>query len=83
MENHENEIQPILFNQKRKVDGWLFSGPLPYAIAKEHLENEDNVSYCQSMGAGLYINCLQIAYKNKTSLPKPSLKTKTSLCKRL
>ena len=24
----------------KKVDGWLFSGPLPYAIAKEYLENE-------------------------------------------
>ena len=75
----ENEIQPILFNQKRKVDGWLFSGPLPYAIAKEHLENEDNVSYCQSMGAGLYINCLQIAYKNEICLPRISVDMYESL----
>lgn len=69
----EKEIQPILHNNKRKVDGWLFSGPLPYAIAKEYLENEDNVSYCQSSGAGLYINCLQIAFKNGTSLPRISV----------
>ena len=69
----EKEIQTILHNYKRKVDGWLFSGPLPYAIAKEHLQNEDNVSYCQSIGAGLYINCLQVAYKNETSLPRISV----------
>ncbi|MHC1718647.1 MAG: hypothetical protein AB9883_08390 [Acidaminococcaceae bacterium] len=69
----EKEIQPILHNNKRKVDGWLFSGPLPYAIAKEHFKNEDNVSYCQSSGAGLYINCLQIAFKNETSLPRISV----------
>lgn len=69
----EKEIQPILHNNKRKVNGWLFSGPLPYAIAKEYLENEDNVSYCQSSGAGLYINCLQIAFKNGTSLPRISV----------
>ena len=36
----EKEIQPILHNNKRKVNGWLFSGPLPHAIAKEYLENE-------------------------------------------
>ena len=43
----------ILHTNKRKVDGWLFSGPLRYAIAKEHFETEDNVSFCESSGAGL------------------------------
>lgn len=76
---NEKEIQTILHNHKRKVDGWLFAGPLPYAIAKEHLKNEDNVSYCQSVGAGLYINCLQVAYKNKTSLPRISVDMYESL----
>lgn len=69
----EKEIPTILHNNKRKVDGWLFAGPLPYAIAKDHFETEDNVSYCQSSGAGLYINCLQVTFKNKTSLPRISV----------
>ena len=69
----EKEMPEILHTNKRKVDGWLFSGPLPYAIAKEHFETEDNVSFCESSGAGLYINCLQVVFKNGTSVPRISV----------
>ncbi len=75
----ESEILLILQKNKRKVNGWLFAGPLPYAIAKKHFATEDNVAYCQSIGAGLYINCLQIAFQHKTSLPRISVDMVESL----
>lgn len=70
---NENEIQDLLHKNKKKVDGWLFSGPLPYNLAKKYLSTKDNVTYCKSTGAGFYINCLQIAYEHNTNLPKVSI----------
>lgn len=76
---NEAKIEGLIKRNLKKVDGWLFSGPLPYAIAREYFDSEENLSYCQSLGAGLYINCLQIAHEQKTSLPRISVDMYESL----
>lgn len=65
----EGDIPLILQKNKKRVDGWLFAGPLAYNIAQQHFHNDDNVTYCKSVGAGFYINCLQIAQEHSTSKP--------------
>lgn len=70
---NEKDISHLLQANKKRVDGWLFSGPLPYTIAKGYLQNEDNVAYCKSIDAGFYINCMQIAYEHQTGSPRISV----------
>lgn len=66
----ENEIQSILQQNRRKVKGWLFSGPVPYIIAGEYLEADDTVAYCRTMGGGFYQCCLQMVFEQKAVLPR-------------
>jgi hypothetical protein len=69
----ENEIQLILQQNRGKMKGWLFSGPVPYIIAEEYLEADDTVAYCQTMGGGFYQCCLQMAFAQKVILPRISV----------
>ena len=70
---NEKDIETIIKKNKRRVDGWLFSGPLPYNIAKDHFQVDDTAAYCKSIGAGFYINCMQIAYEHRTPSPRISV----------
>ncbi|HML33168.1 hypothetical protein [Sporomusa sphaeroides] len=69
----EAEIQSILENNRAKVKGWLFSGPVPYIIAGDYLEAADTVAYCQTMGGGFYQCCLQMAFDHKVVLQRISV----------
>ncbi len=60
----ECEIASILQKNKGLVRGWLFSGPVTYLIAKNHLAADDAVDYCKSLGAGFYMACLQVAHRH-------------------
>lgn len=69
----EKEIQEILQQNRGKVSGWLFSGPVPYILAGEYLEAGDTAAYCQTMGGGLYQCCLQMAFAQNVILPRISV----------
>lgn len=69
----ENEIQSILQQNRGKVKGWLFSGPVPYIIAGEYLAADDTVAYCQTMGGGFYLCCLQMASDHNVVLQRISV----------
>lgn len=69
----EMEIQSILHEHRSKVKGWLFSGPVPYIIAQEYIEADDTVAYCQTMGGGFYLCCLQMAFAHKVVLERISV----------
>lgn len=69
----EAEIQWILQQHRGKVKGWLFSGPVPYTIAEKYLEAEDTVAYCQTMGGGFYLCCLQMAAAHGVILQRLSV----------
>lgn len=66
----ESEIKVILQQNRGKVKGWLFSGPVPYIIAGEYLDADDTVAYCQTMGGGFFQCCLQIIYERNVVLPR-------------
>lgn len=69
----ENEIQSILQQNRSKVNGWLFSGPVPYVIAEEYLEANDTAAYCPMMGGGFYRCCLQLAFDHNVILRRISV----------
>ncbi|MCC5463940.1 hypothetical protein [Pelosinus baikalensis] len=69
----EMEIQRILQEHRSQVKGWLFSGPVPYIIAQEYIEADDTVAYCQTMGGGFYLCCLQMAFEHKVVLERISV----------
>ncbi len=66
----EKEIQTILQQNRDKVKGWLFSGPVPYIIAEKYLKANDTVAYCQTMGGGFYLCCLQMAATHNVILQR-------------
>ena len=69
----EREIPSILQENMGKVKGWLFSGPVTYAIAQEHIAMDDTMMYCQSGGAGFYNACLQIVSGQQVLLRRMSV----------
>lgn len=69
----ESEIGPILERNKGAVSGWLFSGPVPYLIAKPQLAADDTADYCRSLGAGFYMACLQVAREHNAILRRFSV----------
>ncbi len=70
---NEKELPEIIKNNRRKADGWLFSGPLPYNIAKKYFVNIENVEYCGFLGAGFYSNCMQVSFEQKVARPRISV----------
>jgi len=68
---HETvDIMKINFH---KVKGWLFSGSLPYMLAKEAFGTDENFAYCAFDGTGLYKCFLQVAYSQKKILERISI----------
>ena len=68
----ERDIIEILQENREATNGWLFSGSVTYFIAKEYLPTDDNIAYCEPMGAGFYINLLQMAVSTN-ALPRFSV----------
>ena len=68
-----NDIPGILDDNRRTVSSWLFSGPLPFYIAKKHLPDHENLFYCRITEAGLLKCLLEVAYEQKTFLEKVSI----------
>ncbi|WP_378952322.1 hypothetical protein [Pelosinus sp. sgz500959] len=69
----EREIETILQQNRSEVQGWLFSGPVTYALAEKYLEAHDTVAYVQSMGVGVYLCCLKIAYEHNIIMKRISI----------
>lgn len=69
----ESRIVPILQENMGRVKGWLFSGPVTYIIAQEHIAMDDTMMFCQSVGAGFYNACLQIAVERQVTLQRMSV----------
>ena len=69
----EQEMPEILQKARHKVDGWLFSGPMPYELAKPYLQNDYTADYCPTLGAGLYRTIIQIMARLITSVPRVSI----------
>lgn len=60
-----HETAELVQRNYHQVKGWIFSGPLPYMLAKEAVGNDNNFAYCSFSGAGLYRSLLEVAYHQK------------------
>ncbi|OXM84050.1 hypothetical protein [Paenibacillus rigui] len=62
---HVQESKALIENHHQEVNGWLFSGPIPYHYAREFLGSDANIVYCKPTGASLYKALLQLAMERK------------------
>ena len=69
----ESEIVPILQDNMGRVKGWLFSGPVTYVIAQEHMIMDDTMMFCEPVGAGFYNVCLRIAFEKQVTMRRMSV----------
>ena len=69
----ESEIVSILQNNMGRVKGWLFSGPVTYVIAQEHIIMDDTMMFCEPVGAGFYNVCLRIAFEKQVTMRRMSV----------
>lgn len=58
---HVQESKALIEGHHHEVNGWLFSGPIPYTYAKEFLGDHANIVYCKPTGASLYKAMLQMS----------------------
>lgn len=59
------EVREIVTRHKEEVNGWFFSGPIPYSMAKDVLEDGANFIYCPYTGASFYKSLLEISHDNQ------------------
>lgn len=69
---HEIEFVPFTYDDAREVsrivqehnpgfNGWFFSGPIPFTIAKNVLSPDANIVYCPPTGSNLYRCFIQMS----------------------
>lgn len=54
------EAKKIVQEHHHEVDGWFFSGPVPYYFAQKVLNSDTDYAYSPSTGASLYRTLLQL-----------------------
>ncbi|RNB79183.1 hypothetical protein EDM56_29540 [Brevibacillus fluminis] len=59
------EVNQIVQEHQPFMDGWFFSGPVPYMIAQKVLNSQANCIYCPFTGANLYRCFLQMSFDHK------------------
>lgn len=67
------EVTEIIRNHQNEVNGWFFSGPIPYTIAKETLDLEANYVYCPPTGSSLYKSFIQMSFDQQKICNKISI----------
>lgn len=55
------EVSRIVSDRNREFNGWFFSGPIPFTIAKNVLSPEANIVYCPPTGSNLYRCFIQMS----------------------
>lgn len=64
-EDPREEVKGIIERNGSLVNGWFFSGPIPYMIAKSVLEPDSNMGYCPPTGLNLYKCLLQLFFERE------------------
>lgn len=72
---HEEEIIDKLTPLVNEVDMWLFSGQVPYTIAKEWGKITQPMAYVPHMGSSLYRTLLHISHETNISVNQLSFDT--------
>ncbi|WHY03275.1 hypothetical protein [Neobacillus sp. DY30] len=67
------ETKEIVLQHKLDVDVWLFSGPIPYAIAKGVLGNDDSLHGILSWETGLYNSLISLLLQKNEGFKQISI----------
>ncbi|HZG17903.1 MAG TPA: hypothetical protein VE710_23270 [Candidatus Bathyarchaeia archaeon] len=67
------EVKEIVKSQGSKVNGWFFSGPIPFMMAKQVFGADASYIYCPTTGASLYKCLLQLINDQKQPLEAISI----------
>jgi hypothetical protein len=67
------EASDIVKKHNQQVDGWFFSGPIPYTIASKVLDPGSNIVYCPPTGLNLYKCLLQMFFDQNRVINKVSI----------
>ncbi|MFM1654290.1 hypothetical protein ACI7RC_19675 [Brevibacillus sp. B_LB10_24] len=67
------EIKTLVLEFNHQVDTWLFSGPVPYLIAKDVLDSDENLVYIPGTESGLYKALLDLTYDQMEILDSVSI----------
>lgn len=69
------EIEGIVNEYTPHVHAWLFSGPLPYEIAKKYIGTDKIMVYVPATESGLYKSLLEMIYEQGRIIEKLSIDT--------
>ncbi|UFJ39602.1 hypothetical protein LOK74_16275 [Brevibacillus humidisoli] len=69
------ETKQIVAEHDPDVDGWLFTGQIPYLIARKALQTEEHLVYIPHTGSSLYKCFFHMAYYQKKFLERVSIDT--------
>lgn len=67
------EVESIVREHQGEVDVWLFSGQIPYVIAKKTLGSDENLIHIPHTGSSLYKCLLHMMYYQKHLLERVSI----------
>ncbi|USG67438.1 hypothetical protein NDK47_09240 [Brevibacillus ruminantium] len=81
---HEIEFVPIVYEDAKEVsqivmerspdfNGWFFSGPIPFTIAKNVLSPDANMVYCPPTGSNLYRCFIQLSIDHDVAVKRVSI----------
>lgn len=71
--HHSKETVEIIKKYGMQVNAWLFSGQIPYEIAKKELGNDANMAYVPIMEASFYKSFLEMTYEQGKLLKQVSV----------
>jgi hypothetical protein len=63
------EVKDLVKRHEEEVNGWFFSGPVPFMAAKKVLGDTANLVYSPFTGASLYKVLLQMSNRQQLDLP--------------
>ncbi len=69
----EGDMKDIIERNRSRVDGWLFSGPLPYELGRKYFRSDDNISCCHTAGAMLLVRALEVMHDAGRKAPRFSI----------
>ncbi|WP_440604393.1 hypothetical protein [Bacillus sp. GB_SG_008] len=69
------EVEKIVKEHTSHVDAWLFSGPLPYEIAKKYIGTDKIMVYVPATESGFYKSFLEMTYEQGKIIEQLSIDT--------
>lgn len=68
-----SEVEEIVLSHTKQVDFWLFSGYIPYMIAKRVVESAENLVYIFSTESSIYRGLMELSYSQGKLLNQVSI----------